>query len=379
MLNLFLILVLLVGGQGILLSLILFLRKENIYANRIFAIFVFFLSLNLITVYIHDSDLTSRYPHLIGLGETFPLLYGPLVFLYLKIVFFNKNKFNTKDFIHLIPFVLWTIYGIFFFYFENPEYKLFVKNVRLPLMLQFMSLNIAISGFFYSFLNFKLYLNFRNKIQQEFSNFEKHHVAWIKHIVYTNLAVWFIVEISFICCHFIDNFSLPFGLPENAMINFPIAIMVFSYGFKQLKYGLPNIDSNLTRKENPRPEYKKSGLTDELAVNYITKLDNLMKTEKPYLNSDLKLPELALLIDISPHNLSEILNTKMNKNFFDYVNHFRVEEVKQLIENDKNKIYNLLALAMEAGFSSKSSFNSIFKKHTGITPSQFRDSINQQN
>lgn len=94
--------------------------------------------------------------------------------------------------------------------------------------------------------------------------------------------------------------------------------------------------------------------------------------EKPYLDPELTLTQLAERINISPHHLSQIINEQFQLNFFEYINQFRVEEVKSRICNPKYESYSLLGIAMDSGFNSKSAFNRVFKKLTHQTPSQFK-------
>jgi AraC-like DNA-binding protein len=98
-----------------------------------------------------------------------------------------------------------------------------------------------------------------------------------------------------------------------------------------------------------------------------------MQSEKPYLKPNLSLSDLSLMLGISSHNLSEIINTQLKKSFYDFINSYRIEEVIRLMKEDKNEAYSILSIAFDSGFNSKSSFNMIFKKLKGQTPSHFRN------
>ncbi|MEE9117113.1 MAG: helix-turn-helix domain-containing protein, partial [Calditrichia bacterium] len=122
-------------------------------------------------------------------------------------------------------------------------------------------------------------------------------------------------------------------------------------------------------------KYEKSGLTREKAEEYLQNLKTIMEEKKPYTDSNLSLHQLSEMLEMTPHNLSEVINTGLNQNFFDYVNYFRVEKVKKDLSDDQKRYFKLLSIALDAGFNSKSSFNVIFKKQTGMTPSEYRDKV----
>ncbi|MBN1154366.1 AraC family transcriptional regulator [candidate division KSB1 bacterium] len=121
-----------------------------------------------------------------------------------------------------------------------------------------------------------------------------------------------------------------------------------------------------------QPKYQKSGLTNERAQEYKKILLEFMDKEKPYRDNGLTLNQLGAMVNISPHNLSEIFNTQFHQNFFDFINSYRLEDVKQALIDGSKQHLTILALAFDAGFNSKTSFNTIFKKYVHMTPSEYR-------
>ena len=96
------------------------------------------------------------------------------------------------------------------------------------------------------------------------------------------------------------------------------------------------------------------------------------RPKHPYRDSDLTLHDLAGRLGISAHNLSEVLNTQVGRSFHDFVNGYRVDEVKMKLEDPQTAYLKLIAIANDAGFNSKSAFNAVFKRHVGMTPSDYR-------
>ncbi len=133
----------------------------------------------------------------------------------------------------------------------------------------------------------------------------------------------------------------------------------------QLMFGKSELSSFAPKK------YKRSSLKNEEAEEYFNKLNDWMDKEKPYLSPDLSLRNLAKMIDIHPNVLSQLLNERVKKNFSEYVNSYRLETFKSLAKNPANHHLTILALAFDSGFSSKTVFNTYFKKRMGQTPREY--------
>lgn len=124
-------------------------------------------------------------------------------------------------------------------------------------------------------------------------------------------------------------------------------------------------------------KYEKSRLDDEIAQAYVRELKELMEKEKPYKDPELTLPQLAKMLNLSTNILSQVINGHCNLNFYNFINIYRAEAVIEMMKDDFYKQRSILDLAYDAGFKSKTTFNTIFKKHTGLTPSEFRKNLTE--
>jgi AraC-like DNA-binding protein len=145
--------------------------------------------------------------------------------------------------------------------------------------------------------------------------------------------------------------------------------MEFIRAQPQIQYLIITIQKNINSKIEIK--YQKSTLTDVMAKQTHIELTKLLNDEKLYKTPELTLSELAKRLNISSHHLSQVINTFEKKNFFDYINHKRVEEFKKCVHLPENQKFTFLSLAFECGFNSKTSFNRNFKKVTNFSPSDY--------
>ena len=182
------------------------------------------------------------------------------------------------------------------------------------------------------------------------------------------IVIWFLVALVTIAS-MVGFFFAGIG----ALINIPLAILIYSIGYMGLKQPEIFVDAApLPPDSGSGTKYQRSGLSEESADEIKNKLVALMTAEKPYLSQDLTLQKLAERLRTSSHNLSEVINTKLNTSYYDFVNRYRIEEFKNRLADPESERYNLLSIAFDSGFQSKGTFNSIFKKFSGMTPSEYK-------
>lgn len=137
----------------------------------------------------------------------------------------------------------------------------------------------------------------------------------------------------------------------------------------------PSSDINNTTSKKEEEPYKNSSLTKSDREKYKTRILDLMNKEKPFLDPDLRLAELASKLDISTSHFSEVLHYCFKENFYNFINFYRVLESQDLMKKLSYKEAKIIAIAFDAGFKSKTTFNRVFKNHTGQTPSEYRETL----
>ncbi|MEJ2051271.1 MAG: helix-turn-helix domain-containing protein [Calditrichota bacterium] len=382
------LIILLAAAQGFFLSVLIFHKHGQLFANRFLVALILLYSLLLLNLLIGDVDFSETYYHLVPFIVGLAFFMIPLHYLYAKYLMQRTGRFNPSDWLHFVPFLLWegfSLVGIFAWPDRTRFWARLIGSAPQEVGFILFHWLIIFQGGLYMFITIHALHRYSRDIKAVFSSTEKIRLDWLTYITYMALAV--------IIIFFIENLFLLGGI--NLTGNFTlssvlVAVYVYAIGylglFKSEVFALPGIAASLRRlpelttpasretdfSAGSQEKYEKSGLTPEKADEYKKQLLDLMEKEAPYLEEDLTLGSLADRLSISPHNLSEVINTGLGQNFFDFVNHYRVESAKDDLTDPKKQHLKILAVAYEAGFNSKSSFYAIFKKHTGLTPAEYR-------
>jgi AraC-like DNA-binding protein len=366
---------LLAALQGVLLSVFLFTKKQNHAANLILAVATLALSIELATVVYYTNRWYRLYPHLMGFSYPFPALYGPLFFLYAQLVSKKKERFRAIDLLHFTPVLLiYCITAPIFFYSGEAKIEFLnnmLRNIHHPIF-SFFDGFIPVQGITYTILTIKTVAEYNRSIKDSYSTIDLINLNWLKYLTLGMIIIWSMVALVSVASVFRLHFA-----HIDALLNIPLSILIYSIGYMGLKQ--PEIfinPSSIPPQSESTTKYQRSGLSDESAEEIKRRLLALMTSDKPFLGKDLTLQKLAERLKTSSHNLSEVINTKLHQSYYDFINQYRIEEFKNRIADPESERFNLMSIAFDSGFQSKGTFNSIFKKFTGMTPSEYKATIN---
>lgn len=366
--------------QAFFFGVLLLDRGKNRLPPRLLLLFFSIIGLVLFEHYLFQKKIIFEYPHLMGLTYTFPIILGPILFFYTKSLVNENIAISFRNFIlHAIPFLFITTFLIYDFYFLSPPEKIIYYEKETQgqtsvfIFIAEFLINFSIP--FYSVVSLFLLKKHLKQIKQSYSNTKNIDLHWLKIVLICMVFVSFVSVLMGLLSDFFNFISFESG--DNLMYITLTAIIYFLgyYGIKQ-KPILSNDNSISQNETTPtlKPKYATSSLKNVEKEKLIQRLTKSMENEKPYLNENLTLKELADKLETTPNNLSQIINERFSKNFYEFINEYRINEVKSLLTNPEYSHYSMLGIAFECGFNSKSTFNSVFKQFTGKTPSEFRKS-----
>jgi AraC-like DNA-binding protein len=397
--------------QGVFLAAILATQHRNRTANRLLAVAMLAFSIYLAADVYYAAGLERVYPHFFGVSYPLPLLFGPLVYLYAVAASDRTHRLRWQDALHFLPFVLVVLACIPIYSMSGEEkialYGELQRGVVPPLLRVVEPLKF-VSGVSYATATLLFLRRHSATVKDSYSSLERVNLQWLFKLAVASAAIWAMAT-AFEMTQWTTNHPLLDYADD--MIALAIAVLVYGTGYMALRQPeifnfaaldhptpqsvSPNGTSSVTPAPPPAaaavmrpdeaarvseagtsaPRYERSGLTEREAAALQRALIAAMEEDRLYRDSGLTLADLAERLDTTPHKLSEVLNAQLDQTFYGFVNGYRVRDVQRRIAEEQSKNLTILALAMDAGFASKSTFNHVFRQHTGHTPSAYRRSL----
>lgn len=342
---------LLASAQGGFLAIILIASQKQ--PKLILGTITLLFSITLIEYVFFWTGFRYTFPHLNRISDPFFFLFGPLFYFYIKSQKGNFDFILLRNWIHFIPFFL--LVGI------SVPYYLLGTETKIELSIQGIQRAGIVKYFFISkpwlqlfSMIFYLGLSWRIKKNNSIQNSKR-----LRILLY--LFWGFVLAYG---AYYLMIYTIGYLKDYDYAIS--IAMTIFIYGVSYL--GFKN-ELDL-EKDTSVKKYKSSSLTEEEIKLISIEVYKKMESDKIYLQRSLSLETLAVTVNTTKHNLSQVLNYEIGKKFSDFINEYRIKEAEKLIMGKSDEL-SMSGIAYEAGFNNKTSFNTAFKKFTGLTPTQY--------
>lgn len=363
-----------IAGISISLFIVALLinKKDKALSDKYLMSWMLLNAIHLTIQYSSVTGYMDNYPFLYGILAPLPLLHGVFLYFYVASV---TDQIPSKPWaigIHFVPAILFNIYLVLNFFFLSSEDQLKVlenKGAGHEVFMTALVVGVMISGVMYVLWSIFLLRKHRKNILDQFSELEKVNLRWLRFLIYGLGILWGIIIFS----------------QKEEYIFTGVVIFVILMGF----FGIQQIDIfkkrdinrsgkvHGTKQFDEKRKYAKSGLNHVTSSKLYEELIQLIEDKAIYKLQGLSIGDLATMLDTHPNYLSQVINERTGKPFYDFINTYRVEALKTLMDDPQSAQFTLLSLAYDCGFNSKSSFNRYFKKVTGYTPSQYQNAQSQ--
>ena len=302
-------------------------------------------------------------------------LEAVLLLFYVRSLIYKDFRFKKVDLLYLLPFLLYLIYETNNWYMLDSATKIAILNgyhiEAEPFYTRFINLFRECFRTFCGLLCLLELRHYQKQIKNNFADIEDVDLTWLKILIVGFLIIR--LQAVFVTLGYMTSIDLHLtidysvlGQLSNFMVMFLISFLIFfSLGVSNLFHGIDRATIANQEKQSIDPAQ-------------ISALTLYMQEHKPYLNHLLTLDNLAAQTFMPPRQLSQVINRHFNKNFFEFINSYRIEESKTLLNKEENAKITMLEVMAQVGFNSKATFNTFIKKTVGMTPTQYRKAQREQ-
>ncbi len=383
---------------ALLVFALLTTKHRNKTANYLLSGLIVLFSYYTLVKILCNTDKIFQYPYFIRTYLPVFVLACTFLSLYSKALLWPGFRLTRKEWLYFIPFGIYTLL-LLPFYFSGPATKFaYLSSLSLKAFTASQTVELVFYNgvfFFYVGLSYRTIHHHQRRIKDVFSNLEKIKFDWLRNLVLAFGLIWVSALLRLLTASFAEaGYAIKFLTPlllcltiyligwyalrqPEIFKDFPKEIDGARHQ-KPVKAGsidtLPSVLPTQPSRSEPRPKYEYSSLTPNDISEYKEKLLTYLERDKPYTDNELKIKDLADQLGIPSYQLSQIINTELQRNFYDLINSYRIEEAQRRLTDPANQHFTILAIAFDVGFNSKSAFNTAFKKYTKMTPSQYKKS-----
>ncbi|MCP4293917.1 MAG: AraC family transcriptional regulator [bacterium] len=383
---------LLASIQAFFLVVLLLTKREQHLSDRVLATWLGIIGCHTLVYYLF-AEYQIPLPWILNLNSVVPFLQGPLLYFYVDTLTAPRKRIPRIYGWHLLPAVAFIVFQVFFQTTGLESGHSHSVQVHIFDVSTYANILLLLSVPVYALVCLLLLSRYRRRVFDTFSTLDRINLNWLRYLIGAMLLVWLGTLVFFLQMK-LSGTSSSLG----HLLLAPVTLFVYVtgfFGFKQTtvfsnvllkaRMEIPESENAPIEQVEKSPEdpaltakYQKSGLSEEKAQLTLARLGDIMEKKELYLEDQLTLPQVAEELGLSVNHISQVINELCDKNFHDYVNGYRVLAVQRKLEDPANDVFSLLAVGLDCGFGSKSSFNRIFKSVTGLTPSVYKREILQK-
>ncbi|MGZ3872963.1 MAG: helix-turn-helix domain-containing protein, partial [Mucilaginibacter sp.] len=365
------ILLLLLIFQLLFTSIYLFSKKTgNPLSNNLLGFFFLVICISTGDSLLLRTGTWYSYPAFATLSSAFPFLYGPLLFLYTASLIYKNYAITKKRLLHFVPFALFFLMSAIGYEIQPTPQKISIlrsiNNHHLSLYFYTCSFLMVLHFIAYAIAALCLINKYKKLSLNKFS-VQKNNLDWLSSTIIFFLIIFVIALIN-------NAFEFS-AMSKLYPVSLLIIILLLFYFINRVLFKALIYPEQFSLLENNEDPIKiKKGVVQQLPDKSaeLKLLTDYMEQHKPYLNADLTIEVLARSMRLQSKELSTLINEYLKQNFFDFINRYRIDEARRLLSNNPDKKITVLEILYKTGFNSKSSFNTLFKKYTGVTPTEFK-------
>jgi len=373
--------------QGILLGGLLICSRQVANASRILGVWSLLLALNFLGIFIYMNGELNAFSSFIGYSAFLPACYGTLLYLYCRHALVDR-ALRLKDLWHFTPILLCYLLNIDLFLATPSEKLHFIFNGPLSgIRFHVSEVIIYLQAFVYLGLSILLIKRAQNKAENTLSNYNPTIFPWL----WTMLALYFVIWTLKTLAQYVYQGVMLSPIADGLIVVFIYSIAMAQwrdpklFKIEQLKTDIHGenssnfTNSGQSEQANNSQSYKEvskkttGALNASIRASLLTVVQQHMQDHQAFLDNQLTLTRFSEATKISTHHLSEVLNQHQGKNFYQFVNEYRINYICEILQKDQQT--RILDIALSAGFSSKSTFNAVFKQFKKLTPSQYRQQL----